>query len=202
MKVIARYAFPQSSAARQRGAALFIALIVLVAMTLAAVALIRSVDTSTVIAGNLAFKQSSTSSADVALNNASDWIFASTASALQSDSPANGYYATSTGLDLMADATWTAGVSALASGTGITSGVDTSGNEIRYVVQRMCQGTGAATTGNCLFGAASTQSSSQAVKDATQAGGVTTLTASPLYRITARVSGPRNTVSFVQGFLY
>ena len=202
MKIIIRTNYPQSPASRQSGVSLFIALIVLVAMTLAAISLIRSVDTSTVIAGNLAFKQSTTSSADIALNNASDWIFASTSTALESNSAANGYYATSTGLDLMADATWAAGVSALASGTGITSGVDSGGNEIRFVVQRMCSSTGVATTGNCLFGAASTQSSSQAVKDATQAGGTTTLTASPLYRITARVSGPRNTVSYVQGFLY
>ena len=38
----------------QRGVVLFFALIALVAMSLAAVALIRSVDTSTIIAGNLA----------------------------------------------------------------------------------------------------------------------------------------------------
>ena len=43
---------------KQRGVVLFIALIALVAMSLAAVALVRSVDTATIIAGNLAFKQS------------------------------------------------------------------------------------------------------------------------------------------------
>jgi Tfp pilus assembly protein PilX len=42
---------------RIRGAVLFIALIVLVAMTLAGIAIMRSVDTATLIAGNLAFKQ-------------------------------------------------------------------------------------------------------------------------------------------------
>jgi Tfp pilus assembly protein PilX len=43
---------------RQRGAILFIALIVLVAMSLAGIALMRSVDTNVLIAGNLAFRQS------------------------------------------------------------------------------------------------------------------------------------------------
>jgi type IV pilus assembly protein PilX len=39
---------------RERGAILFIALIVLVAMSLAGIALMRSVDTNVLIAGNLA----------------------------------------------------------------------------------------------------------------------------------------------------
>ena len=44
----------------QSGVVLFIALIVLVAMSLAGVALVRSVDTNLLIAGNLAFKQGDT----------------------------------------------------------------------------------------------------------------------------------------------
>ena len=43
----------------QRGVVLFIALIVMVAMSLAAIALIRSVDTTNILIGNLAFRQSS-----------------------------------------------------------------------------------------------------------------------------------------------
>ena len=42
---------------RQRGTALFVALIMLVAMSIAAVSLVRSVDTTVVITGNLAFQQ-------------------------------------------------------------------------------------------------------------------------------------------------
>ena len=49
---------------------LFFALIALVVMSLAAVALIRSVDTSTMIAGNLAFKQSATTSGDSGVEGA------------------------------------------------------------------------------------------------------------------------------------
>ena len=41
---------------RQHGVVLFIALIVMVALSLAAIALIRSVDTTNAVVGNLAFR--------------------------------------------------------------------------------------------------------------------------------------------------
>ena len=49
---------------RQRGLALFFALIAMVAIMLAAIVLVRSVDTATLISGNLAFQQNATRSAD------------------------------------------------------------------------------------------------------------------------------------------
>jgi Tfp pilus assembly protein PilX len=61
---------------RQRGVVLFFTLIALVVMSLAAVALIRSVDTSTMIAGNLAFKQSATTSGDGGIEAAVSWLAA------------------------------------------------------------------------------------------------------------------------------
>jgi len=57
------------AAGPQRGVVLFVALIALVVMSLAAVALIRSVDTATIIAGNLAFRQSATTSSDRGFND-------------------------------------------------------------------------------------------------------------------------------------
>jgi Tfp pilus assembly protein PilX len=58
------------AAGRQRGAILFIALIVLVAMTLAGIALMRSVDTNVLIAGNLAFRQGATAAGDYGVEDA------------------------------------------------------------------------------------------------------------------------------------
>jgi Tfp pilus assembly protein PilX len=46
---------PVKPASSQRGVVLLVALIILVALTLAGVALIRSVDTANIIAGNLSF---------------------------------------------------------------------------------------------------------------------------------------------------
>ncbi len=54
---------------RQRGAVLLIALIVLVAMTLAGIAMMRSVDTGILVSGNMAFRQSATLAADAGINS-------------------------------------------------------------------------------------------------------------------------------------
>ncbi|HEX2310450.1 MAG TPA: hypothetical protein VHH91_07010, partial [Vicinamibacterales bacterium] len=59
---------------RQRGAVLLIALIVLVAMSLAGVALVRGVDMTNLIAGNLAFKQGATLGGDWGAEQARAWL--------------------------------------------------------------------------------------------------------------------------------
>src|SRR5512145_2663075 len=76
---------------RARGAVLFIALIVLVAMSLAGIAIMRSVDTATLIAGNLAFKQGTIQSSDNGIEVAYQWLITNRA-ALASTNLASGYY--------------------------------------------------------------------------------------------------------------
>jgi hypothetical protein len=58
---------------------LFVALIVLVAMSLAGIALMRSVDTNVLIAGNLAFRQGATARGDWGVEDARTWITANAA---------------------------------------------------------------------------------------------------------------------------
>ena len=83
------------SAKHQNGIILFFALIALVAMSLAAAALIRSVDNSTLVAGNLAFKQSAQMSADSAFSLASTYLTApANQAALTTGVATSGYYAT------------------------------------------------------------------------------------------------------------
>ncbi|RIX80566.1 pilus assembly protein PilX [Acidovorax cavernicola] len=55
-------------------------------------ALVRSVDTSTLLLGNMGFKQDATSAADQAARQAIDWLTANSAS-LNTDLASNGYYA-------------------------------------------------------------------------------------------------------------
>ena len=189
---------------RQRGIVLFIAMVALVVMSLAAVALIRSVDTGTIVAGNLTAKQSATISADNGLETALAWMASPAVQAdttvLEADNATDGYYATQAvdpvGLD------WDDDDSRLAEGTGIVVGTDASGNTVRYVVQRMCRNAGVAAPGNCLFGAPSVGSSSQGVRPSPMAGGEPSIEESPLYRVTARVTSAKNTVSFIQAFVY
>jgi Tfp pilus assembly protein PilX len=187
---------------KQQGVVLFIALIALVVMSLAAVALIRSVDTSTMIAGNLAAKQSATTSADSGLETAIAWIDANSAS-LNADSAANGYYATQTAnpTTFAWDATDSVPADD-ASGNIDANGMDKSGNTIRYVIQRMCRTTGASNPGGCLFGAPVVGSNSQGVRPAPVAGAATSTEQSPMYRVTARVTSAKNTTSFIQAFVY
>ena len=182
---------------KQRGVVLFIALIALVVMSLAAVALIRSVDTGTIIAGNLAFKQSATISADSGMESAIDWLVANPAS-LNASSAGVGYYAiTDTALSLTADATWDAG-SRLASGIGITGGTDASGNTISYIIQRMCSATGEPEPAKCLLGSSDDDGCNKLGGGGCKSEEVL----SPIYRVTARVTGPKNTISYTQAFIY
>src|SRR6266849_5608379 len=64
-----------SPPARQHGVVLFVALIVMVALSLAAIALVRSVDTTTTVIGNLAFRQASILPANMAVEEASAALF-------------------------------------------------------------------------------------------------------------------------------
>jgi Tfp pilus assembly protein PilX len=80
----------------QNGLVLFIALIALVAMSLAAAALIRSVDSGVLVAGNLAFKQSAIMSAETGIARAYRFINESGDAALEASN--GGYFANLDGL--------------------------------------------------------------------------------------------------------
>ena len=74
----------------QDGVVLFVALIVLIIMTLAGLALLRQMGAGTSIAGNIAFKENATSVADRGTEFANAWLVANYA-ITASDSIANGY---------------------------------------------------------------------------------------------------------------
>ncbi len=58
----------------ERGTALFVALIMLVAMSIAAVSLVRSVNTTVVVSGNLAFQQAALQAADYGIEGLRDLL--------------------------------------------------------------------------------------------------------------------------------
>lgn len=207
METVMRHALTLPS--RQKGVTLFISLIALVAMTLAAIALMRAVDTGNQIAGNLAFKQGATAAGDAGIEAARTWILANAAgSTLNNDSPANGYYANSQDtLDVMGNLTpgntgddvdWTGNNSAGYADNAKVLGSQVSGNTIAYVINRLCLP--AAQGGACVSYGQNVSSGS------TMGGG--SYGSKPLsgssqiyYKITVRVQGPRNTVSFVESVL-
>jgi len=212
-------AIPRSNtgrgAARQGGAVLFFALIALVVMTLAAIALVRSVDTASLISGNLAFKQSAASSGDNGIEAAMA-VLALPANPVNSNlnvsAPASGYYNSLNRAIELATLTWDNTNSVLVDGDPLTAGAqanDPAGNSVRYIIQRVCLHPTAAAANlssgqtinvslaNCSLTDATDTSSKQVKEDPPPPGA-----GSPVYRITARVAGPRNTVSYVQGFVY
>lgn len=198
------------TARSQQGVVLFFALIAMVVMMLAAVALIRSVDTSTSIAGNLAFKQAATQSADGGIETALALLKTPLINTTLNNgaNAALGYFATAeeknlTGtLATMAPFSWNTTNSAVASGSGIVAGVDASGNATRYVIERMCTLPGVPTKPNCLFGKGDGGGTSQAGGAGYPGKLPGSPSISPVYRVTARVAGPRNTISYVQAYIY
>lgn len=191
---------------KQRGVVLFIALIALLVMSLAAVALIRSVDTNTIIAGNLALKQSALIASDRGSESALNWIadmMNADDQSLNVNRTAEGYFAT---MDVNGDGIINDldDAKTLVDNNGIVETMnDGQGNAVRYVVQRMCMlALPADDTNVCMYGDAVIGTGSKGVRDATEAGARIDARRSPMYRITVRVNGPKNTVSYTQTFVY
>lgn len=185
--------------ARQSGVVLMMALIVLVAMTLAGIALVRSVDTTNVIAGNLAFQQAATHSGDVGTETAANWLTANSGgNTLHANIFGQGYAASfqpPPAVGQSWDAYWKAVL--VPAGQVVTLAPDGAGNTVAYAIQRLCNATGdpLANTTGCAV----TQSSSVSSSSSKTAGTVALLYTSQIYyRITTRIAGPRNTVSYVQ----
>lgn len=187
---------PKSRSAKQAGVVLFIALIALIVMSLAAVALIRSVDTNTIIAGNLSFKQSALISADSGVETGLTWLGRQTN--LDNNDVSSGYFASySDDAKTLAD-----GSNAQpATGANITAGLDSSGNTVHYVIERMCKNTGAADTSHCLYGPPGEDENSKSHCDLANPC-LGEPTGALLYRITTKVTGPKNTVTYSQAFVY
>ena len=190
----------------QSGVVLIISLIVLVAMMMAAIALVRMVDTNNLIAGNMAFQQAATRSGDQGLETAFTWLQARTSGvALESSDATGGYRAdgATLGPNLTTtspqtwDAYWSASLAARAIGT---AQADAAGNKVYYVIDRLCRSTGSRSNGaDCVASPSANPNN---------AGSGQTAGVKPpdppsvvYYRITVRIEGPRNTVSYVQSIV-
>jgi hypothetical protein len=84
--------------------------------------------------------------------------------------------------------------------TGITGGVDAYGNTVQYIVERMCNQVGAATSTTCLLATSDLDNRSHNVCPP-NCGAPEVLTELPVYRVTVRIAGPKNTVSYIQAFI-
>jgi Tfp pilus assembly protein PilX len=185
----------------QHGIVLFITLIVLVAMTLAGIALVRSVSTTNLIAGNLAFQQGAVFAGDTGIENAIAWLDQNnTGTTLHADNSGTGYSASrqdpTSGQSW--DDFWNNQLAAQA--FPATPVADAAGNSVQYVIQRLCASAGdpSAVGVNC----ATSPSTDASAGSSKSAGGPSySRSSSVYYRITSRIAGPRNTVSYVQAIV-
>jgi type IV pilus assembly protein PilX len=194
--------------AAQRGSVLIFTLIALVAMTLATLALVKSVDSTTLISGNLAFRQAATNSGDVGLEaavaamatiqtaNIAKNPYLDPTHAFNLTNAAVGYYSNADpNLSLSAAATWTGGASSAAA--------DGKGNSYQYIIQRMCRYPNTViTTDHCLFSGIPEANGEMGETRPCDGPGCPSAGQLPQYRMTVRVSGPRNTVSYIQAIVY
>lgn len=198
----------------QRGAVLFIALIVLVAMSLAGIALMRSVDTGTIIAGNLAFRQTAMHVGDIGIESARSWLRTTDRTLLYQDTPSvtggGAYYANwGEKVDLLGndpdpgkvDFNWSTAIAVTAAGA--TWSAPPMGYQVHYVIHRLCEGTGDPVSISCVKQTTGTGSASAGTKGAASFSGYAIqVPTNALYRITVRVIGPRNNISYVQAVIY
>ncbi len=208
---------PRPTSHSQHGLVLVLALIVLAALSLAAVGMMRGVFGSNRVAGNLAYQQAVVQAADVGIERAVAWLEQqSTAtqaptSAGATPLPLNALYNTivnnpanpaalynysATRADPNATQTWQSFWDAQANaGLTNTLATDANGNQVSFLIQRLCSNAGAPANAGCeaapTLPAAVANSSKSSTLKLRQAGQV-------YYRITVRVQGPRNATSFIQ----
>ncbi|MDR2450443.1 MAG: hypothetical protein LBE85_01415 [Candidatus Accumulibacter sp.] len=176
-------------AARQKGVVLIIALVVLIAMTLSALTLIRSVNTTNLIAGNLAFRESALLSSERATETALAWLIGQTPTHLYSDDEVHGYVATRPPDDWKSF--WNDKDSPVAG-----AGTDVAGNTVSYVIHRLCDKAGNPNDKvktNCSEPPLTSDSDSKDTGKDPLAKHIQVY-----YRITSRVAGPRNTAVHTQ----
>jgi type IV pilus assembly protein PilX len=179
---------------RERGVVLLFCLIILVILLAGGVAVMRSMNTSLFTAGNLAFKRDLVNQGEQALTTVLAQFKAGGALAsATTDAPTLNYKASTLAANAQGVPTALLTDSAF-SAVGSTSNdiTGSTGVKIRYLIERMCNAAGAPTSTNCVQTAAAPTGGT---------GGPEPPPAPPtatVYRVTVRVTGPRDTQVFLQ----
>lgn len=181
------------AARRQRGLVLIVALTAVLMMALSAAALVRSVETTLAVSGNLASMTSARAAADAAIEQAVADLFEARRIADPAvDDATRGYSAAhlagenARGLPAM--------LQALASYPAEAPALDLGdGAVVRYVIERACTTAGPPTTLSCQLVPAG------AVPVAPDASAEPPWV--PVYRVTIRVDGPGAATAFAQAWV-
>lgn len=180
----------------QKGAALLLALVVLVILLASGVAVMRSMNSSLTGAGNLAFRRDLVNQAELAIATVVKASYPAIATTDKNYSTvplaAN---AQGIPLALLDDAKFAAVGKTANDLTGATNDV-----KIRYVVERLCVNDTQSAELQGKEGCATPLNNPAGGSAQLRPGGGTGLTyvTEPIYRVSARVLGPRNTRVFIQ----
>ncbi len=204
---------------RSGGAGLVVALVMLIVMSMSALALVRAVSTSVLVAGNFAFRQAAVMAAEAGSEAAVIWLTArARLPDLYSDQPNQGYYASlPDGLDISGSATadskiaidWDkdecnsrSDVTCVSASPDMTE--DEAGQVIQYVIHRLCRSAGSSedSANSCLLYRDGNQMSPKKGQFSYGASSRFKVGSAVYYRITTRVRGPRNTIVFVQTLIH
>jgi type IV pilus assembly protein PilX len=178
---------------REQGFVLIVALIVLAAMSLAAVALVRTVDTSTLLARNISFKRDAVNRNEIALEAANALFRSGGALANQADArtsqPAFNYSSAMVATDQ----------DGIPVGLGTTSTafpneINTGEiNKVHYIIERMCTRENVTESkDHCLLALAASGSEQPEKRP---------ITLPSMYRVTSRVTAARNVSSITQAII-
>lgn len=188
----------------QRGVVLMVALIVLVALTLAGLSMVRTTDTGIVVAGNLAFRQAASQALDTGVEAAVAAIPSDIA--LSDQVIGNKYYPYMLALDsdgLPSGVTWK-GAGQPANSYTIADPGGLTGYTVRYIVERMCYRGGGNIAGldpksreaRCNMEDQAPGAQSNKIGSA-DLGSFSKIN----YRITVKVEGPRGTETFASAVI-
>lgn len=195
---------------RQQGTVLAVVLVVLVVMMLGSVSLLRSIDTSALLTGNIGFKRDSLNTAAAGLNKAFEKMklaaFTANQESIAGCPPPSG-----TGTACSAVTEWVKMnfyprvLESDANGIPVVlkdkttfdakfkaGTLTVNGNEVRYLIERMCNRYGPSDKKVCVLDDYS--SSSDESQEPEGPGSI----AAPLYRVTVRTDGIRNTQTYAQ----
>jgi type IV pilus assembly protein PilX len=195
--------------ARQGGTILIIALIVLVAMTLAGIATMRSVDTATITAGNIGLRQASVNAADQGIQAGVNWLTANLGATLvndnhQSGTASKGYFSSVPAND----PDWYEPLNWSEAGQLNNGNPDAGGNVVFFLIHRLCPVPNCDTSASCgsnppnICGSTlSTAALTGQGSDQTRPTDSHTSVPAIHYRVTAKAVGPRNSISIVQSLV-
>lgn len=190
---------PRDAGAKQRGVALFAALIALVIIMLAAAALIRSTDISQAIAGNLSIKRDITHESELAMQAALAQFTGTlaTESARQANQTLGSYSYSATAL-----ASNSYGIPVSLVTASAASGETAAGPGLtwRYVIDRLCPNTGAYDAANnaCLIMQGNGRFNKFVDAFAPKIGAGASSNWVIVYRISVRVTDARGAQSYFQ----